>query len=157
MVSKPLLATVAGISTVGGVAVGGYFLIKPYNTDKVVESRDPETSPQSLREMLANKNPLNTREATDDLIWGNLVAKHFESTIDQSKKIQITGLKSPNSENNKNDNIVALKATCENLFVKTENYENDKEMAEMWCTKESSLLKSAPSSSVPAAPGPLPS
>ncbi|OAL10466.1 hypothetical protein A6V39_00180 [Candidatus Mycoplasma haematobovis] len=149
MTSKSLLLTVAGVSTLGGVAAGAVALFN-------------KKEPSNVKELLINKEktPLDVVGNTNDKQW-KLLANKYKGN---NSPIQITGEKSINKiagltiqdpRAGAEVDFAVLKSKCKSLFDtkinNDESFNTVVDNAENWCTLESPVLEQA-QKTIPAKP-----
>ncbi|OAL10531.1 hypothetical protein A6V39_00505 [Candidatus Mycoplasma haematobovis] len=134
MTPKSILLTVLGVSTVGGVATGGYFFMTPSNLGELLKS-------EKINLLDPNK---------DEEKWNKLASKHTTGEItitlenDQIEKIKtIEGLGDISTQTE--IKVKSLKDKCKELLNKSitkgDKFEADKQAAIDWCSADSKIFK----------------
>ncbi|OAL10488.1 hypothetical protein A6V39_00290 [Candidatus Mycoplasma haematobovis] len=131
MNTKAILISVAGVSTLSGIGVIGFWLSSPTN---IGESLTYE-----------GKTLLDVKGTKNEAEWKILLAKHKENTTPPPED-QITKLTISYIGDNENTGIAKLKSKCEELFKEPisnndSEFKTKKDNALSWCTLESPILK----------------
>ncbi|OAL10476.1 hypothetical protein A6V39_00230 [Candidatus Mycoplasma haematobovis] len=129
--TKLVVSSLVGVSTLGGAIVGGYYFMQPNN----------------IKDALQAESIIILDTESNQEQWEKLAEKHTGQTVTVKldKDIQIATIASIGDISSKTpENITKLKDHCKELLkkpAKGSDYETNKEAAKNWCTLESPMLK----------------